>query len=235
MAPNGNKDFQLDLSTSFGSPEVHLQRSWPSRDPWEEECRVDREVEFYGWKGRAGAVGRVIERLNDEWTPTKPESPFKLDSMLGYSPFQQPASTSMITYSSVYSGLQHPAICTTSYSMSPPAGVMMWGRSQSSDICSSNSGETTTVSTNYGSKCWLGRERKRSGEVADLPGAGERFSLSLVFYCFEDSLSKTSEPRHPDIHHWFLDPVLRSLAAFFLIQKCGFYTSTLSAHWKSNN
>ncbi|KAM7019117.1 protein shortage in chiasmata 1 ortholog [Tautogolabrus adspersus] len=164
LVQDGNTDFRLNLSSSFGSPDVHLQKGW-NREPWREEDRGRKEVEFSSWRGRTGAVGRVVERINDEWTPTKPVGSFKLDSVLGYnSVLQQPAASDMTTYSTVFSGFQDPG----SQSLSPPAEVTMWGRGQSSFP---NSGETTTVSANYGSKCWLGQERKRNGEVAGLVGA----------------------------------------------------------------
>uniref|UniRef100_UPI0037E8A9FC protein shortage in chiasmata 1 ortholog n=1 Tax=Semicossyphus pulcher TaxID=241346 RepID=UPI0037E8A9FC len=164
-------DFRLDLSSSFGSPEVHLQRVWAGRDPWREEERGGKEVEFSCWRTRAGAVGRVVERVNNEWTPTKPESPFRLASTFSYSPvLQQPARSHLTTYSTVYNGIQHPGSRCIPYGLSPSPEVVMWGQGQSSDLYFTNSAETTTVSANYGSKCWLGQERKRRGEAAGLVG-----------------------------------------------------------------
>ncbi|XP_065818117.1 protein shortage in chiasmata 1 ortholog [Labrus bergylta] len=164
LAQDGNTDFRLNLSSSFGSPDVHLQTGW-NREPWREEDRGRKEVEFSSWRGRTGAIGRVVERINDEWSPTKPVGSFKLDSVLGYNPvLQQPAASHMTTYSPVFSGFQDPG----SHSLSPPAEVSMWDRGLSSFP---NSRETTTGSANYGSKCWFGQERKRHGEVAGLVGA----------------------------------------------------------------
>ncbi|XP_034548971.1 protein shortage in chiasmata 1 ortholog isoform X2 [Notolabrus celidotus] len=166
MVQDGNTDFRLDLSSSISSPDFHPMRSWTNRDPWREEDRGRKEVEFSSWRGRAGAVGKAVERISTEWTPTKPDSPFKLDSMLTFSPFQQqPAAGHTTRNSTVCSDFQHPGSHCTLSDPSPPAEVTMWGRDQSS-----NSRETTTVSANYGSKCWLGQERKRSGEVAGLVG-----------------------------------------------------------------
>lgn len=168
MVQDGNTDFRLDLSSSFGSPDVYLQRSWTSSDPWKEE---DREgVKFSGWRGRAGAAGRVVARVNDEWAPTRLDSPFKLDSTFSYSPIlQQPDNSQQTTrYSTVHCDLQYPDSHHISYS---PPEAMLWGRGQSSVDCLTNSGET--VSVNYGSKCWTGQERKRRGEVAGLVGTGE--------------------------------------------------------------
>ncbi|XP_074525765.1 protein shortage in chiasmata 1 ortholog [Halichoeres trimaculatus] len=156
-------DFRLDLSSSFSSPEGEPMRSWTSRDLWrEEEDRVGKEVEFCGWTGRAGASGRAVERRNTEWTPTKPDRPFRLDSVLGFSPLQeQPAAGHMIT--AAYSGLQNPGGHGAVYGLSPHADAMMWSQGQSSR-------ETTAASAQYGSRCWLGQERKRSREEAGLMG-----------------------------------------------------------------
>ncbi|XP_041643349.1 protein shortage in chiasmata 1 ortholog [Cheilinus undulatus] len=160
---NGNSDFRLNLSSSFSSPEVHLQERWRSRDPWREEDRGWMEVEFSGWRGRAGAVGKAVERANDKWTPTKPGGLFNLSSVLEYSPaMQQPVAGHVATYSMVYHSLQDPSSHCKLY---PPAEATIWGQSSFA-----NSGEMTTASANYGSRCWLGQERKRSSEVAGLVG-----------------------------------------------------------------
>ncbi|XP_042344529.1 protein shortage in chiasmata 1 ortholog [Plectropomus leopardus] len=181
MMQESNTDFRLDPSSSFDSPEVLLQRSWTSSDPWKEEDRGTEEVMFTGWRGRAGAAGRVVGR-NDEWmqraptninadTPGVPlDSLFKLDSTFSYSPvLQQPASSQTSTYSTIYSDLQPPDSHRTSYSLSPSTEVTLWGRGQSSNNCLTKSGETT-ISANYGSKCWMGQESKRRGEAAGLVG-----------------------------------------------------------------
>ncbi|XP_054467380.1 protein shortage in chiasmata 1 ortholog [Anoplopoma fimbria] len=183
MVQEGNADFRLDLSSSFGSPDVPLQRSWTSSDPWREEDRGREEVTFSGWRRRAGAVGRVVGRVNDEWTPRAPtnlsadtrgvrmESPFKLDSTFTYSHIlQQPANSQISTHSAVYSDLQYPDINHISFSLSPPAEVERWGRGQNSDEYLTRSAEKTPISANYGSKCWIGQERKRRGEAAGLVG-----------------------------------------------------------------
>nr|XP_033475528.1 protein shortage in chiasmata 1 ortholog [Epinephelus lanceolatus] len=180
MVQEGNTDFRLDLSSSFGSPEVHLQRS--CSDPWKEEDRGTGEVKFSGWGGRAGAAGRVVGRVNDEWTPRATNkqthsympgvllnSPFKLDSTFSYSPIlQQPTNSQMSTYATVYSDLQHPDSHHVSHDLSAHTEVMLWGQGQSSNNSLTNSGETTKVSAIYGSKCWIGQERKRRGEAAGL-------------------------------------------------------------------
>ncbi|KAI3372610.1 hypothetical protein L3Q82_023088, partial [Scortum barcoo] len=164
IVQDGDTDVKLDLGSSFGSPDVHFQRSWTSSDPWREDDR--EEVKFCGWgRGRAGAAGRVVERVNDEWAPTRLDSPLQLDPMFSYSPVLQQKDISQTSrYATVHKDLQHPDGQHISYSLSE---ATMWGRGQSS-IDRLSRGET--VSANYGSKCWIGQERKRRGEVADLVG-----------------------------------------------------------------
>lgn len=178
-------NFRLDLSChSFSSPDVYLQRGWASSQTADDKGR--EEVKFNGWRSRAGAVGRVVERINDEWTHRAPanskpsdftlyldttdDSPIKLDPSFSYSPGpQQPVTSQMFTS---YSDL-HPADSHhISYSLSPPAEVTLWARGQSSDN-SFSSGALATASSSYGSKCWTGRERKRSEEAAGLGGTGK--------------------------------------------------------------
>ncbi|XP_040898476.1 protein shortage in chiasmata 1 ortholog [Toxotes jaculatrix] len=178
---DGSTDFRFDLSCSFGGPDVYLQRSWSNSDLWREE------VKFSGWRSKAGAVGRVVRRVNHEWALGAPpdfsdytnylhateDSPLKLDSTLRYSPVMQQlpdVSSQMSTYSTFCSDLQHPDSHHITGSLSPPSGVTLWGCSQSSSDCLSNSGHIATVSPKYGSKCWMGQERKRSGEAAHLFG-----------------------------------------------------------------
>ncbi|XP_027133830.1 protein shortage in chiasmata 1 ortholog isoform X2 [Larimichthys crocea] len=168
MVQDANKDFTLDLSSFFGSQDLHLQKSRDNSDPWKGDDRGREGVMFSGWRGRSGVTGGVIERGNDECiqrAPVKLDSLFKLDSIFSYSPIRQQPEY-MSTYSAVHSDLMHHRI---SYCGSPQMEVMLSGRSQSSNHCLTNSVETT-VSANYGSKCWIGKERKRSGEDAGLVG-----------------------------------------------------------------
>ncbi|XP_068994580.1 protein shortage in chiasmata 1 ortholog [Embiotoca jacksoni] len=161
-----NSDFRLDLSCSFGSPDVDLQRSWTSNDPWREDGKLP------SWRGRAGAVGRVVGRVNDEWTRRAPskdytsylhtaDSPLKLDSTFSHSPVLQQPANGQISFSDP----QHPR--------SPPSPNthIVWGPGQSGNDWLSRSGSTTAVSANYGSRCRMGQERKRSGEAAGLVGS----------------------------------------------------------------
>ncbi|XP_068577022.1 protein shortage in chiasmata 1 ortholog [Cebidichthys violaceus] len=182
MAQEENADFRLDLSSSFGSPDVPLQRSWTSSDPWGEQDGGREEVTFSGWTRRAGAVGRVVRRASDEWTRGAPsnlgvdgvqlDSPFKLDSTFSYSHIlQQPADSQTSSHAAVYGGLQHPDVHhRISHRLSPPTEVALWGRGQSGDDCLTSSRETPTVSASYGSRWWRGQERKRSGEAAGVVG-----------------------------------------------------------------
>ncbi|XP_070689528.1 protein shortage in chiasmata 1 ortholog [Pempheris klunzingeri] len=166
MLQDDDTNFRLDFSSSFGSPDVHLRRSWTSSSPWKEEARGREEVKFPGWRGRAGAAGAVVERVNNEWAPTKLPSPFKLDSAFSHShALQQPASGHTSLYSSFHADLQHPVSHRASFGLSPPAEVTLW-----EDDGLTNRGETATRSANYGPKCWIGKERRRSGEAAGLVG-----------------------------------------------------------------
>ncbi|XP_023262452.1 uncharacterized protein C9orf84-like, partial [Seriola lalandi dorsalis] len=177
---DANTDFRFDLSSSFGSPDVSLERSWTSGHPWKEK------VKFSGCTSRAGAVGRVVRRVNNEWTLSPPpnldgytnylhtadDNPLKLDSTFRYSPvLQQLADVSgqMSTYSTVCSDLQHPINHHITSNLSPPIEVTLWGQGHSSKDSLSYTGGITT-SPKYGSKCWMGQERKRSGEAAGLVG-----------------------------------------------------------------
>ncbi|XP_058492394.1 protein shortage in chiasmata 1 ortholog isoform X2 [Solea solea] len=177
-----NSDFRLDPS-SFGNPDGFLQSSWPSGEFW------GKEETFSGWRSTTGAVGRVIRRVNDEWKLGPPlnlsgntsclynteDSPLKLDSTLRSSPVLQQlpdVNTQMPRYSSVLSDLQHPNIHHITCSLlSPPTGVTLWSPQRSGQGCRSNSNRIKVISPKYGSKkCWIGRERKRSGEAADVVG-----------------------------------------------------------------
>ncbi|KAK5870833.1 hypothetical protein PBY51_003746 [Eleginops maclovinus] len=173
----GNTDFRLDVRASFSTPEdlQRPQRSWTSSGQWREKDR--EEVKFSGWRSRTGAVGRVVGRVNYEWTPKAPtilnihtpgvqrKSPFKLDSPLSFSTVpQQPGNGQMSTHSQVYSDLQHP----DNYGLNPPAEVTLWGQGQRSNNFLSDSRDTTMISTSYGTRCWIGQERKRRGEAAGL-------------------------------------------------------------------
>ncbi|XP_068460526.1 protein shortage in chiasmata 1 ortholog isoform X2 [Clinocottus analis] len=181
MVQEENTDFRLNLSSSFGSPDIPLQRSWTSSDPWREEDRGREEVTFSGWRPRAGAVGRVVGRANDEWTQRAPsnlsvatrrfqlESPFKLDSAFGHSRIlQQPANSQSSTSSAVFSDLQHPDIQHNPYGLRPPTEDTPWGRGPNSDDCLMSSRDTATISARYGSTRWTGQERKRRAEADGL-------------------------------------------------------------------
>lgn len=181
MVQDGSTDFELDLSSSFGTLDVDFQRRWPRSDSWKGESRGREEVKVSGWGGRAGAVGGVVQREKDEWAQraqTKLDSPYRLDSMFGNCPILQQSANG---YMSPYATDQRPDGHNISSSLSPPTEVMLWGHGHSSDLTST--GGTTTVSANYGSKCWRPRERKRSGEAAGVFGAGKlKWCLSIHLF-----------------------------------------------------
>ncbi len=186
MMQDSNTDFRIHFNSSSGNSNVHLQSCWTSNDPWTERDSNREQVKFSGWRGRAGAVGGVVERVN-EWTQRATamlDSPVKLDSTFSYSPIlQQPADSHVSTYSTV----QHPEIRHISCSPSLPAEVMLWGRSQSSNHFLTNTGVTTTGSPKYGAKFWIGQERKRSVEAAGLVETGAGAFPSTFFQIFSSS------------------------------------------------
>lgn len=165
---DGNSDFKLDLSDTFGSSDVCFQGSWTSNDPWREDGKIS------GWRSIAGAVGRVVERSVDGWTHKTPlndctislhpaDNPLKLDSTFSYSTsLQQPASPQTSTYPTLYKDFNPPSQHVTS-SLSTPTGVL-WGHDHVG-------GEMASLSANYGSRYWTGQERKRSREAAGLIGS----------------------------------------------------------------
>ncbi|XP_041854382.1 protein shortage in chiasmata 1 ortholog isoform X2 [Melanotaenia boesemani] len=165
-------DFRLDSSLSFGSPDVYVQTSWTSSDLWREENRFSLQ------KRRAGAAGRVVERVNHEWTPLNDytsylqptDSPLKLDPTNNYNLIlQQPCNTQRSPHSTVFSDIQTPHSHHFPCGLSPLTDLT-WGHKKSTDESFSR-GDMTVVSVNYGSKCWKGQERKRSGEAANLVGS----------------------------------------------------------------
>ena len=162
----GNTDFRLDLNSSFGGPDHRPQRR-SGGEPWTDE-RSGERVFLSGRRGTAEAV-EGVERESVGWTPRalkKLDSPFKLDSTFTDSPVsQRPASS----YTSMFSTVRRPA----KHSLSRPNEVTPWGRIQSGSHYRAGTGETKTISANYGSKCWIGRERKRNGDVPESVGAGE--------------------------------------------------------------
>ncbi|XP_006803946.2 protein shortage in chiasmata 1 ortholog [Neolamprologus brichardi] len=165
---DGNSDFKLDLSDTFGSSDVCFQGSWNINDPWREDGKIS------GWRSIAGAVGRVVERSVNEWTHKTPlnyyttsshpaDSPLKLDSTFSYSTnLQQPASPQTSTYPTLYKDFNSP-IQHITYSLSTPTGIL-WGHDHVG-------GGMTSLLANYGSRCWAGQERKRNREAAGLIGS----------------------------------------------------------------
>lgn len=161
-APCMPDDFNLRSS----GPDVPTQRSQIHDDLWMEDYGGRGQVDFSGWTGRAGWVGGVVRRVNDEQTQraqTNFGSPFKVDSKFRRSPIlQQPAGRFLSTYPTVQRPDSHHASSGLSH-------ALPWGRDQTSNLSSTG----TTVSAHYGSRCWTGQERKRSSQVAGVCRAGE--------------------------------------------------------------
>ncbi|XP_043968411.1 protein shortage in chiasmata 1 ortholog [Gambusia affinis] len=149
LFPNQNPEssnLKLDLNGSFGSP----VKDWTGPDPWKEEERLP------AWRGRAGAAGRIVERVGDLWAPRdSPDisylqtsnSPVLLDSRFSSS------HTS-------YSDLQHHHSAHFIFSQSPPTAAIL-----------DQSYHSVTSSGSFGSMFWSGQERKRSGDAAGLVGS----------------------------------------------------------------
>lgn len=152
-------DFRLDLSSFVDDP---LQRNWASTDPWKEECRrrSGDSMKLSGGGGRAGVLGGVVQRVQ-----AKSDSPFRQYFTFSCSPVvQQSVNHYMSVYPTVhFSDSQH-----ISSSLSPPPDFTLWNPSR---ILTSS-----TASTNYGTKCCIGQERKRSGDAA---GMVEKLMLFL--------------------------------------------------------
>lgn len=158
----GDPAFRLDLSSSFGVPVVPVQSSWTASDPWREQAP------FSGWRGKAGAAGRVVARAGGEWTQRAPSDvcgPFEQN------PTYDRGGRSYAS-SQVFGDLRRPDGHPVSCGLSPPTRVALWGLGPNCGERLASSGEAA-ASANYGSKCWMGRERKRSGEAAGLDGTGE--------------------------------------------------------------
>lgn len=145
--------FSPDLGSPFRSPDVRFQKSWVDDDAW-------KPAEFPDWKGRASAMGGVAERVKEEsrmGSQRRLQSPFELDSMFGCSPVQEKHT---------FAWSPDIPLC-----LSPPIEV-------TPRSCSWGGGPT--VSASYGSKFWMGQERKRGGgdPVLDLGVDSGEFASS---------------------------------------------------------
>lgn len=156
-------DFRLDPSSFVGGSDGPLQRNRISSDPWKEEYtrRSGDSMTLSGLGGRAGVLGGVVQRVQ-----AKSDSPFRLEFAFSRSPVvEQSVNHYMSVYPTVhFSDSQH-----IGSSLSPPPDLMLWNPSR--NLTSS------TASTNYGTKCCIGQERKRSGDAA---GMVEKFILLLI-------------------------------------------------------
>lgn len=133
VVQDGNFSFSPDSGSPFGSPDVHLQNSWTD----------DVNGKFPDWGSRAGVMGGVVERVKEEsrmGAQERLQSPFDLGSIFRCSPVQEKHT---------FAWSPDISLC-----LSPPAEVTPRGRSSSGGA---------TVSASYGSKFWMGQERKRGG------------------------------------------------------------------------
>lgn len=144
-------DFRLDLSSFVEAP---LQRNWTSTDPWKDKCRTRSgdSMKLSGGGGRAGVLGGVVQRVQ-----AKSDSPPRQDFTFSCSPVvQQSVNHSMSMYPAVhFSDSQY-----IGSSLSPSPDFMLWNPSRNLT--------NSTASTNYGTKCCIGQERKRSSDAAGM-------------------------------------------------------------------
>ncbi|XP_028313679.1 protein shortage in chiasmata 1 ortholog isoform X2 [Gouania willdenowi] len=154
---NGSTDFRMNPSPSFASSQVSLQESWTGSDPWRPDDKETLWSKLPGWKSRAKAFGRDVQRTSDEHIATSslytPNSPFELDSS-----WQEPMANQKYSGPTLYSELQHPS-CPSALSLPAPA---TWSHGL---VKSERMNEAAAVN---GSRCWRGQERKRSPEDARL-------------------------------------------------------------------
>lgn len=147
-------DFRPDLSSFVGGSDGPLQRKWISSDPWKEEYmrRSGDSMALSGSGGRAGVLGGVVQRVQ-----AKPDSLFRLDFAFSCSPVVE---QSVNHYMSVCSTLHFSDSQHIGSSLSPPPDFMLWNPSRSLT--------SSTAPTNYGTKCCIGQERKRSADAAGM-------------------------------------------------------------------
>nr|XP_057927401.1 protein shortage in chiasmata 1 ortholog isoform X2 [Doryrhamphus excisus] len=131
-------DFRYDPTWPACSPDISL---WTTRgDAWNELDRAGEETALSDWRGPAGAVGRVVGSGNNEWSgPARGSLNASLDSPLSLSG----------------------AFSQASGRLSPPGEVQLWRHGAHGPHVSGRV-------SHYGSRCWMGRERKRSEAVAGL-------------------------------------------------------------------
>lgn len=147
-------NFRLDLSSFVGGSDDPLQRNWTSSDPRKEEHRrrSGDSMKLSGLGGRAGVLGGVVQRVQ-----AKSDSPFRPDFTFSCSPVVQ---QSVNHYMSVYPAVHFSDSQHTGSSLSPPPDFVLWNPSRNLT--------GSTASTNYGTKCCIGQERKRSGDAAGM-------------------------------------------------------------------
>ncbi|XP_029915556.1 protein shortage in chiasmata 1 ortholog [Myripristis murdjan] len=188
----GKADFQFDLSHSFSSSNTLFHKSWTNSDPWKEEGSEREGMQVANWSRTARAVGKVVGKGSDEWTQRVPTScdtyteylhttddnPFKMESASSsafHASLSQPAysSDSQMFHTSVYTDLHPPNSHNAAHGLSSPTGEGPWGggHSDNGSPCS-GAGTTRICRPNYGSKYWMGQERKRRGEVEGFGGTG---------------------------------------------------------------
>lgn len=186
----------MDLSHTLGSSELHFQNNWTNNGLWkeEEEEGEREEVKYPGWHG--GVEGRGVERGGEDWMQrasanhdpyvgprgtsnqhphSTTDNPFELDSSFCYgaNPQQPSHSNSSQIMSYIRAPGDHKYPDSHFLALSSFRGAAPWGGGIRSNGSPYSSRESTRISPDYGSNCWMGQERKRSGEVAGMVGTGE--------------------------------------------------------------
>ncbi|XP_061836348.1 protein shortage in chiasmata 1 ortholog isoform X1 [Nerophis lumbriciformis] len=133
-------NFRHDPTWPVFSPDVSILTA--GRDARNEPHRTgEEEAMLSERRGRAGALGRVVERRNQEWSRwARGSSSAALGSPL----------------------ILNAALGGASGRLSPPPEVQLWRRG-------GPPGRGSHVSAHYGSRCLSGQEMKRSEEAAGLP------------------------------------------------------------------
>lgn len=147
---------RFKMSPSFLGPDVHRQKSWTISDLWKDDRDEMKQPLHCG--SRAGAIGKIVARddflrplpHNTKLTHSLYNSPFKAESTFSYNLVNTNSELQQMSYSS-------------------PVEVTKWGQGLSSNQAFPNNGGMTRVS--YGSKSFVGQERKRSSDRETLFGA----------------------------------------------------------------
>ncbi|XP_055080229.1 protein shortage in chiasmata 1 ortholog [Periophthalmus magnuspinnatus] len=143
-------DVRFELTSSFPEPDVYKQKSWTISDLWKDDRD---EGKASHWGGRSGLVGKMVGRA-DLRLPQH-NSCITTHQMKYNSPFRAESTRS-------YDGELQLSHCLT-----PPGGE--WGPELSPNFTFLSGDGLTRASATYGSKSFMGQERKRVSDAGILP------------------------------------------------------------------